>query len=77
MTICVGEMSLWFEGCCMCKKSGEFVDHLFLHCDNTRALWGYFFTLFGVEWVMLRWLLELLTSWGDLWGFGQAKMIWR
>jgi cytochrome c oxidase assembly factor CtaG len=24
--------------CCMCKKNGEFVGHLFLHCEGARAL---------------------------------------
>ena len=24
--------------CCMCKKNGEFVGHLFLHCEVARTL---------------------------------------
>jgi len=34
--------------CCMCKKSGESIDHLLLHCDVARDLWSYFLTLYGV-----------------------------
>jgi hypothetical protein len=26
--------------CCMCKKSGESVNHLLLHCEMTSALWN-------------------------------------
>jgi hypothetical protein len=36
------------EWCCMCKKSGESIDHLLLHCDVARDLWSYFLTLYGV-----------------------------
>jgi hypothetical protein len=36
----------------MCKKNGESVDHLLLHCEVAAWLWNYVFTLFGVEWVM-------------------------
>jgi hypothetical protein len=59
----------------MYKKSGESIDHLLLHCNIARDLWSYFFTLFEVEWVMPRRVLELLTSWGDSLGCGQAKTI--
>jgi hypothetical protein len=56
----------------MCKKSGESIEHLFLHCEVARDLWSYILTLFGVEWVMPRMVLELLTS-----GYGPAKEVWR
>jgi hypothetical protein len=26
------------EWCCMCKKSGESIDHLMLHCEVAREL---------------------------------------
>jgi hypothetical protein len=37
------------EWCCMCKRSGESLDHLFLHCEVVRELWSVIFSLFGVE----------------------------
>jgi hypothetical protein len=40
------------EWCCMCKKKGESIDHLLLHCDIACELWSFMFSLFGVEWVM-------------------------
>ena len=54
----------------MCKKSGESADHLLLHCEVASALWNYIFTLFGLEWVMPRQILDLLTSWGGSFGCG-------
>jgi hypothetical protein len=65
------------EWCCMCKKSGESIEHLLLHCEVARDLWCYILTLFGVEWVMPRRVLELLTSWGASFGYGLANEVWR
>jgi hypothetical protein len=61
----------------MCKKSGESIEHLLLHCKVARDLWIYIFTSFGVEWVMPRRVLDLLTSWGDSFGYGPAKEVWQ
>jgi hypothetical protein len=46
----------------MCKKHGESVDHLLLHCDVARVVWSFFYSLFGVEWVMPSSVLDLLTG---------------
>jgi hypothetical protein len=61
----------------MCKKSEESVDHLLLHCEVASALWNYIFTLFGIEWVMPRRILDLLKSWGGSFGYGLVKETWR
>jgi hypothetical protein len=47
----------------MCKNRGETIDHL-LHCEVARELSNLsaIFNLFGVEWVMLRRVVELLVS---------------
>jgi hypothetical protein len=63
--------------CCMCKKSGELIEHLLLHCKVARDLWSYILTLFGVEWVIPRKVLELLASWGAPFGYGPAKEVWQ
>jgi hypothetical protein len=49
----------WF---CMCKKSGESIDHLLIHCEVARALWSSILNLFGIEWVMPRRVIDLLDS---------------
>jgi hypothetical protein len=65
------------EWCVMCKKHGESVDHLFLHCDVARVVWSYFYRLFGVEWVMPSSVLDLLSGCGTLLGRGFAIRIWK
>ena len=49
--------------CCMCKRAGETSNHSFLHCSVARNMWNMVFSLFGVYWVMLRGVVELLASW--------------
>jgi hypothetical protein len=39
---------------CMCKKSGEFVDHLLFHYEIAMALWNAFFSRIGLAWFMPR-----------------------
>jgi hypothetical protein len=60
---------------CLCKKSGESIDHLLLHCEITRDLWSYILILFGVEWVMRRTVLELLNSLGRRLGMVLLKKL--
>jgi len=65
------------EWCVMCKKHGEFVDHLLLHCDVARVFWSSFYSLFGVEWVMPSSVFDLLSGWGTLLGRGTVNRIWK
>jgi len=65
------------EWCCMCKKSGESIEHLLLHYDVARDIWSFFYRLFGVKWVMPQRVLNLLSSWGNLLGCGQVQQIWK
>jgi hypothetical protein len=54
----------------LCKKNVVVIEW---SCD----LWSYILILFGVEWVMPRTVLELLTSWGASVGYGRAKEAWQ
>jgi hypothetical protein len=54
----------------MCKKRRESIDHLLLHCDVVQDILSYFLLLFGVEWVMPRQVLDLLSNWGNSLGRG-------
>jgi hypothetical protein len=65
------------EWCCMCKKNVKSIDHLFLHYDVACAVWSFFYSLFGVEWVMPRRMLDLLSGWGTSLGHGQVQQIWK
>jgi hypothetical protein len=35
------------EWCCMCKKSGESIEHMLLHCKVARDLWSYILFYLG------------------------------
>jgi hypothetical protein len=61
----------------MCKKHGESVDHLLLHCDVAQVVWSSFYSLFGVEWVMPSSVLDLLSGWGTLLSRGTVNRIWK
>jgi len=63
------------EWCVMCKKHGESVNHLLLHCNVARVVWSSFSSLFGVEWVMPSSVLDLLSDWGTLQGHGPINRI--
>jgi hypothetical protein len=63
------------EWCCLCKKSGESIDHLLLHYEVARDLWSYILILFGVVWVMPRTVLELLNSRGGALGMVVLKKL--
>ena len=65
------------EWCCMCKRSGEDVDHLFLHCSVAMELWSLVFGLFGVQWVMPRSVIDLFWSWMGNRGRHSSILIWK
>ena len=47
----------------MCKSNRESVNHLHIHCPITTELWFMVFTLYGIHWVMLKIVVEILASW--------------
>ena len=49
--------------CCMCKRSGESVNHLLLHCRVVREVWNFILRSFGVSWVFPKTVSELLSGW--------------
>ena len=61
---------LVLDWCFMCKRCGESVDHLLLHCTIARELWSLVFCLFGIHWVMPHIVLELFEAW-------QGKFVWH
>ena len=49
--------------CFMCKKDGEPIDHLLLHCEVAHALWCNIFSRLGLSWVMPKSVLDLCACW--------------
>ena len=39
---------LMVDWCCMCKRSGELINHLLLHCSFRTNIWSFIFALFGI-----------------------------
>uniref|UniRef100_A0A2N9IIB8 Reverse transcriptase zinc-binding domain-containing protein n=1 Tax=Fagus sylvatica TaxID=28930 RepID=A0A2N9IIB8_FAGSY len=56
------------DWCCMCKRGGESVSHLLLHCPVSQELWGLVFALFWVSWVMPQDVEDLLACWAGRFG---------
>lgn len=46
----------------MCRCSGETVDHLLLHCEIAYAIWTFTFSVFGVQRVLPKSLVELQSE---------------
>jgi hypothetical protein len=62
--------------CCMCKRSGESVNHLLLHCNVARELWNFFLGTYGVSWVFPETVKDFLAGWHNWWGWKSSK-IWN
>ena len=70
--------------CCMCCCNEESVDHLLLFCPITHSLWTYMLWLFGIDWVMLGSIVDLLFCWyhwlgkhnSDIWNLVPGCLMW-
>jgi hypothetical protein len=62
--------------CYMCKKDGESVDHLLLHCEVAHALWCNIFSQFGLSWVMPRCASDLCACWCSS-GRTSSAVVWK
>ena len=61
----------------MCKKSGESVNHLLLHCPIASELWSMVWALFGLLWVMLQSVTDLFSSSQGSFRRHQSINLWR
>ena len=61
----------------MCKRCGEFVDHLLLHCPFAFEMWSMVFCLFGICWVMPQTVVDLLDCWSCNFRCHRNIVIWR
>ena len=65
------------DWCCICKRVGESVDHLLLHCSLACELWSMVFGLLGVQWVLPRSVMDLLARWQRQFGRHRHRAVWR
>jgi hypothetical protein len=65
------------EWCCMCRRSGESIDPLLLHCKVARELWNLIFTLFGVHWVLPAKVIQVLDCWRAQVGSRSVLDVWQ
>ena len=65
------------DWCCMCKRNGESVDHLLLHCPLAWELWSMVLGLFRVHWVMLCHVLDFWAGWQGHYGNHCNLVVWR
>uniref|UniRef100_A0A2N9HAP6 Reverse transcriptase zinc-binding domain-containing protein n=1 Tax=Fagus sylvatica TaxID=28930 RepID=A0A2N9HAP6_FAGSY len=65
------------DWCCMCKSSGESVNHLLVHCPVAWELWSMVLVIFGKNWVMPRDVVDLLSCWKEIRGKSKAGKIWK
>ena len=63
--------------CELPPRDEEIVEHLLLHCSMARELWDMVFTIFGIQWVMPRRVVDLLHCWQDHFGWHQSVEIWK
>ena len=66
-----------FDWCYMCKRWGESVDHLLLHCPIAWELWSLVLCLFGIQWVMPHNVLELFEAWQGKFARHRPIDVWR
>jgi len=64
------------DRCCMCKKNGESVDHLLLHCEVACVLWNAIFSCFSLSWVMPRRVVDFFACWWTG-GCSRSAVVWK
>ncbi|KAF5457906.1 hypothetical protein F2P56_021979 [Juglans regia] len=65
------------DWCCMCKRGGESVDHLLLHCEVARTIWDAVFNRIDLAWVMPETVMDALACWTSIRGMRQIKAVWK
>jgi hypothetical protein len=64
------------EWCCLCTAGGESPDYLLLHSTFSQDIWSLVFCLFGISWVMLDKVVDLLACWKGDFGKSQLALVW-
>lgn len=72
--ICMKRHIIVIYWCYLCKKSGETVNHLLLHCEWASVLWNSIFGLFCLAWAMPCQVRVLFAYWRGK--FGNPPVEW-
>ena len=67
---------LILDWCCICKKCGETVDHLLLHCPIALELWTMVFCLFVLHWVIPMKVIDMFAAWQGSFGKHRKFSFW-
>ena len=59
------------------KFTGETMYHLLMHCVVANELWSLVFSVFGVQWVVLTWVIDVLFGWKICFGQHRTSLIWK
>ena len=62
--------------CPLCGKHEESLDHLLLHCPKVYNPWAFIFTIFGVNWVLLRSIKDTLVGWKSPSSRKSLRKVW-
>ena len=62
--------------CFLYGKEEETVDHLLVHCPQTRVIWELLLAIVGVKWVFPLSVREALLSWGGSLVGKKGKKAW-
>ena len=66
------------SNCCfLCGYEEETVNHILLHCIVGRVLWEIVLALFGIQWVFLETIKEVLFIWRGPFVGKKRKKIWK
>ena len=61
----------------MCGCEEENVNHILIHCTVARVLWDLVLGVFGVQWVFLETVKEVLFSWRGSFVGKKRKKLWN
>ena len=63
--------------CNLCKESEKLADHILIHCDETIMPWTVLLTFFGLVWVFLDSMRNLLLEWKVKGLRKKKRPVWR
>ena len=63
--------------CNLCKDNEALADHILIHCARTRELWTFLLSSFGLVWVFLDLVRNLLLEWKVKDLGKKRRVVWR